>query len=408
MSTDFIPVLLGADLNCYNLARAFYEAYGILSEAFGRYEISVTKYSKFINFHIAEDLAENLPQILSDFADNNPRKKLLLMGCTDDYVALIIKKRSEISDRFLTPYIDEDLYTELEDKLCFYKMCDKFGIPYPKTYDFGADFTDSDLSDENINISYPLILKPANSVKYWHSPFDGMKKVYKPKSAEEAVKIAREIFDAGYTGRILLQDFVPGGDSEMRVLTTYSGRDGHVAMSCLGHVLLEEHTPKGIGNHTAIISERDTELTTRFTEMLNSIGYRGFANFDIKYDSRDGIMRAFEINLRQGRSNYYVTAAAINIAEVVTNDIINEASLIYTDKYDEVLWHAVPKSTVLKYLPNGELKQKVKSLIKQKKSKSSLLYPHDLKWNPRRLFMVLAHLHNQKKKFRKYSVENNY
>ena len=43
MDGKITPVLLGADLNCYNLARAFHEAYGVKSYAFGRYEISATK-----------------------------------------------------------------------------------------------------------------------------------------------------------------------------------------------------------------------------------------------------------------------------------------------------------------------------------------------------------------------------
>ena len=34
--SEIIPVFLGADLNCYNFARAFHEAYGVESYAYGR------------------------------------------------------------------------------------------------------------------------------------------------------------------------------------------------------------------------------------------------------------------------------------------------------------------------------------------------------------------------------------
>ena len=44
MSKTIVPVILGADLNCYNLARAFHEKYGVKSYAFGRYAIAPTKY----------------------------------------------------------------------------------------------------------------------------------------------------------------------------------------------------------------------------------------------------------------------------------------------------------------------------------------------------------------------------
>ena len=29
MNSQIVPVFLGADLNCYNFARAFHEAYGV-------------------------------------------------------------------------------------------------------------------------------------------------------------------------------------------------------------------------------------------------------------------------------------------------------------------------------------------------------------------------------------------
>ena len=47
--SDIIPVFLGADLNCYNFARAFHEAYGVESYAYGRYPMAPTKYSKIIH-----------------------------------------------------------------------------------------------------------------------------------------------------------------------------------------------------------------------------------------------------------------------------------------------------------------------------------------------------------------------
>ncbi len=45
-----IPVLLGADLNCYSVARAFHEAYGVTSEVFGKCNLGTIKYSKIYKF----------------------------------------------------------------------------------------------------------------------------------------------------------------------------------------------------------------------------------------------------------------------------------------------------------------------------------------------------------------------
>ena len=106
---------------------------------------------------------------------------------------------------------------------------------------------------------------------------------------------------------MIIQNFIPGDDTFMRVLTCYSDQTGKVRLMCLGHVLLEEHTPHGIGNHAVIITEHNKELEEQFQKLLDGMGYVGFSNFDIKFDQRDGKYKVFEINTRQGRSNYYVT-----------------------------------------------------------------------------------------------------
>ena len=56
MKNIVTPVLLGADLNCYNVARAFHEQYGVVSYAFGRYAVSATKYSKIVRFTPIPDI----------------------------------------------------------------------------------------------------------------------------------------------------------------------------------------------------------------------------------------------------------------------------------------------------------------------------------------------------------------
>ena len=104
-------------------------------------------------------------------------------------------------------------------------------------------------------------------------------------------EVLDKVYASGYPDTMIIQDFIPGDDSYMRVLTNYSDRNGKVKLMCMGHVLLEEPPPHGIGNHAVILNEPCGPIAEKIKAFLEDIGYVGFSNFDIKYDSRDGSFR---------------------------------------------------------------------------------------------------------------------
>lgn len=399
------PVLLGGDLNCYNVARAFHEAYGVRSVAFGRYAISATKYSSLIDFTIEPeiDTDEVMLRVLKDYAAKHTDGKLVLFGCTDDYAAMIIRHKADLP-MYTCPYTDESLVEILSNKASFYHdICEKYGIPYPGTSVVSGAMTAADFSEESLGFPYPIVIKPASSVEYWKHPFDGMKKVYIAESPEEGENIVSEIYASGYSDKVILQEFIPGGDASMRVFTAFSDAKGKVRAMCLGHTMVEEHTPKGLGNHAAIVTE-DTQsfpLTMKLKAMLEDLKYTGFSNFDIKYTGNGDDFRVFEINLRQGRSNMYMTAAGINVAKLATEVYESDGDdCVFCSK--EHFWHHVPKSVAYKFTEDEALVKKAKELAKAGEETSSLWYKPDIFKNPLRFACVAEQLRRQKKKFEIY------
>lgn len=404
MTQNICPVLLGADLNCYNIARAFHMAYGVKSHAFGRYAVSATKYSKIVDFHAVADIDsdETMLRILGEFAESHPNDRLVLFGCTDDYAAMIIRNRAKL-DRYTCPYPPLSLFDSISKKAEFYEQCDRFEIPYPKTLILTERANSSVLTAEKLGFDYPVIVKPSSSVDYWKFPFDGMKKVYIADSPENAAKIIDEIYSSGYPQKMIVQEYIPGGDEHMRVLTAFSGADGKVRAMCLGHTMVEEHTPKGLGNHAAIVTEKLSTMPVaeKIRAMLDDIGYTGFANFDLKYNDRTGEFVVFEVNLRQGRSNMYMTAAGMSIAKLALEEY-NAPFTEFKSCETEHFWHLVPKSVAYEYTEDDALVKKAKQLAKEGKETSSLWYGPDLAMNPLRLVCVCEMLRRQKKKFAKY------
>jgi len=405
MEKTITPVIVGADLNCYNVARAFHEAYGVKSHAFGRYEVSATKYSRFVDFKTVPKMDDDAVMLdeLHRFADAHIGDKMVLFGCTDDYVAMLIRNREELSD-FIIPYPQKEHLSTVAKKAEFYETCGKFGIPYPKTVILTEKTEAAALTPEKLGFPYPIIVKPSSSADYWKHEFEGMKKVYTAKDPEEAAAIVNRIYGAGYPDRMILQEMIAGGDSQMRVFTTFSDMHGKVRAMCLGHTMLEEHTPKGLGNHAAIVTEpvSSLPLTEKLKDMLEAIGYTGFANFDIKL--REGTKddyRVFEVNLRQGRSNFYLTAAGLNVAKLAAEVYESEGTdCVRVEK--QVFWHHIPKSTAYKYTEDKALVEKAKALAKAGDESSSVWYKPDMAWNPLRTICVLEQLRRQKKKYAVY------
>lgn len=395
------PVLVGGDINCYSVARAYHEAYGVKSIAFGRYALGATKDSNIIDFRIDPRITEEeeFIKVLLQTADElaAPNKKLIIHGCTDEYAELIIDHRDVLSEKYIVPYIGKELKEKLIEKELFYQMCEEKGLDYPKTFIYSK-------GDEvkDFGFKYPVIVKPSDSVLFWQHPFEGMKKAYIANNEEEFKEITTSIYSGKYDKNLIIQDFIPGDDSYMRVLTCYSDQNGKVKMMCLGHVLLEEHTPKGIGNHAAIITEYDGPLMEKFKNFLESINYTGFSNFDIKYDSRDNTYKVFEINLRQGRSNFYVTSSGNNIAKYVVEDRVYNKELDLKIQKEPFFWRVIPKNVVYKFVKNPELVSLAKKLDAEGKSATSFGYDADLKGNFKRRWYLFLYNINQMRKFNKY------
>ena len=122
-------------------------------------------------------------------------------------------------------------------------------------------------------------------------------------------------------------------------------------MMCLGRCLLDAVLPTEIGNYDFLYTDSDENLYKTYEKFLESIGYRGFANFDLKYDDRINTYKVFEINIRQGRSSYYMTAGGCNFVKFLVEDLVlNKERETYYHSGCEKVWLYVDPFVVKKYV----------------------------------------------------------
>lgn len=375
---DFQPVLLGSDINVYGMARSFHEAYGISSVAVGKGVLGVCTASKIVKVEVVEPNLEDdqvFVTTLLDFAKRyaGTGKKLLLVPCGDNYIKLLVRNQEKLRGTYEFECIDEPLLMRLSIKESFYEVCTEHGFSFPKTTTCSFE----NYKEVTLPFDFPVIIKPSNSVAYWNCRFPHKKKVFVAKTQQEFKAILEAIYSSSYKDHLILQEYIPGDDSNMRVMNCYCGRDKKVKLISLGQALLEEHSPEGIGSYAAIISSHDQALSDQMKKFLEDIGYVGFANFDMKLDQRDGTYKLFEMNLRQGRASFFVTAAGYNLAKWLTDDVIYHKDMPCTVATNRVLWTIIPTKIIFGYVNNESLKEEAKQLIKEGKFCQSYLYEKD-------------------------------
>jgi D-aspartate ligase len=396
---EFLPVILGADITAYSLARSFHEEYGIKSLVLSMSEGGYIANSDIIENRIfpglenKDVLVKHLIEVGKEFEG---KKKLIVLGCGDWYVRALIESKKELSPYYIIPYIDVDLLNKIVLKDKFYEIFEELGLNYPKTYVYEC----GKKNDLKFDFDYPVIAKPANSAMYHYAKFDGKKKVFRFNNEEELRDMLAKLEKSSYNYKFLIQDCIPGDDTYMRVLTCYCDQNHKVRFASLGRTLLEDHTPTAIGNPVAIVNEVNPEIVAAATKFLEHIGYTGFANFDIKYDERDGKFKFFEINVRLGRSNFYVTGSGFNTVKWIVDDYIYNKLDDYTVADNINLYTVVPKGVIKKYVPDSDFKSLALKLWSEGKVSEPLFYSadHNLKHN----FYARAAYINQFRKFRKY------
>lgn len=390
---EFRPVILGTDIGSYSISRTFYEYYNVKSIIVGKYNYWMTHYSNITETYVVNDMSvDKLIKFLIELSKEMKDTKLLLFGCSEDYVDIIIRNKKKLEKYFVIPMIDDKTLERVVEKDNFYKVCEKVGINYPKTVILNPD----NYQSEEIPFSYPIIAKASNKAKYQRVNFNGKMKVFLIDSYDELQSMLKDCYESGYDDDFVIQEYIAGEDSNMRVLTCFCDENSNVLFSSVGRVLLEEKGPNVTGNYAAIVNTKDDAIVEDAKKFLKETKYVGYANFDIKYDDNTGKYYFFEVNVRLGRSNFYMASGNTNYLEpIVDTFIYNNPKEKYEQKGEE-LYHIMPFCVIRKYCKDKELVKKVKKL----KKNNPLDYKRDFSLK-RKMNIYLA-LVNYIRKFNRY------
>ena len=366
---DFFVLILGTDANAYYMARCCYEEYKIKPHLIGQRRLAFTKFSDILTIEYCPDFwkEETFLEVINNYAKNSEYKKILLVSTNETYTEYISKNKEKLNKKFVYNLPSIEIIKTLTNKENFYKTYENSELTFPKTIYFDAKKD----KIESIKIQFPLVLKPANVVKYNHVDFVGKNKIYKIDNQSELEKTINIIKNSEYDDRLIIQEFIPGDDSYLFDSVVYADKNSKCKIISFAQIGMQERTKSMVGNAALLINGFNTfdgnvdKQINNINSFIEKIGYMGFAEIDMKYDYRDKIFKVLEINARQGRCSYYLTPLGCNLVKTMVDDVIKNKDIEKKVLTEKVLLTFVPKGIIKKYCTNKKLKKEALKLWKK-------------------------------------------
>lgn len=397
---DFVPVILGGDIGTYALGREFHEAYGCTAVSVIQEPIGIIKHSKIFTHEPVASLNTNeVYAAVQRIEARNPGKTILLMTNSEACIPALLAVL-ELMPQVVSPTPALSVIERTSDKFSFGQICASYGLDTPATERVELAGNSPIPASK---LPFPLVAKPAFSPEYAGFLNKGFKKVYFISSQEELDQLWNNLREAGFEGTFLAQELISGDDTYMDSITLYIDSNGVATLFGAANVLLEDHAPTMLGNPVAMITTELPELWERCAHMLIEIGYRGFANFDIKRDPKTGRSLIFEVNPRIGRNSYYNCAGGVNPMRVCVEDLVHKQQLEPAYVEPEKLYSLVPTKLLRRYIRNNTLLARTNSIIRKGEVYDPQRYSAD-RGIRRCLDVNLTEL-NQYRKFARYYPE---
>jgi predicted ATP-grasp superfamily ATP-dependent carboligase len=232
------------------------------------------------------------------------------MPLADDWVIFMADHSAQLEScyRFVQP--SPELLSDLTDKVRTYELARSHGLDVPRHL-LVEDA--SDLAQVATEVGYPCLLKPAHSGD-WRQP-QALAALAREKLllARDAAELRAAYERASpFAQRHLVQEWLPGPDSDNYYVVSYIDRNGVLRGQFVHRKLLMRPPGRGVGCLIASVYRDD--LTALTSDFLLAVGYRGLAGLEFKHDRRNGRLQLLDLNPRWGQGDSLAAIAGIDMA----------------------------------------------------------------------------------------------
>ena len=225
----------------------------------------------------------------------------------NDDIAIQLSKHKKELEQLTTPIVEDwDTFQFACDKMKTMRVCMGNNIPCPKTFTSLDDFLASGSS-----VSYPLVVKPRTGCAAvgFHTS----------DTKEDVVDYFTKA-EKKY-GPMLIQEYIPQTDIQYKC-EMYVDREGTLKASCV--FAKNRWYPIDGGSSTLNTTVNRPDIEESCKQLLEIIGWKGYADIDLIQDPRDGIAKVMEINPRITGSVKICYAAGVNFSKLILQDFRKE------------------------------------------------------------------------------------
>lgn len=292
----------------YSITRAI-SKYNIKVIGFIPIEGCLVSFSRIpIKKYLLPKTDEEKIKLLIEAANKFPGVKPVLFVNFEEYFPFIHKYQKELSALFSFEFPIYDELKLLLEKDLFNSFAREHNIKIPLSIEVTCDnLVTSELFE---SLQFPLVIKPKHRDDIWLNTFDSQK-VILSETPEEAYSICKKLFST--IDRLIIQEWIPGPDSNIFFCLTYITKNGDILDSVCGQKI--HQYPILFGNTSSAIIVDNPYVEKETHRILKEAQTFGFCSVEFKQHDITGEYYVIEPTVgRMDRQEYIATLGNKNLA----------------------------------------------------------------------------------------------
>lgn len=316
-----------------NLAGTGAEVYGLSS--LRDFPGNFTRHATFVQSPDSLTQRPELKAFLADFAGRF-KTKPILFPTRDHDIAFLMENREALEKAYILPFASNSVMDAALNKDKLVDIAAECGIPFPGNFTLRGPEDVPALRDK---LSFPAIAKPIYASQWrkkgiWEAV--GSQKVVRLGSFPELEAFYAKV--SPFEKTMIVQEWIPGGDSNLVIFGSYCGRESEVKAWFTGRKRVQYPPESGTG--VVVESHPAPEIVEPCRALLRKIGFFGISEIEFKRDDRTGRHYLIEINPRHWDQHRLGTALGVNLTVALYRDLTGMQALPMSASEGPVRWIA--------------------------------------------------------------------